>query len=1324
MRQNNIKKMYKSLKIKYGVIFINWLKENNKTSKTISIKDMEDFKKIAEKNISKLVNDMNKTNTTTITTTNINNCDILNRQDKRKEKVALNKCLKKLGYKNESIKRMTLEEQGDIINNINILANNNNSTIVEIDIIKELKVFKDKVYEYISVYYTKNDIKEDFFNIFDYMINISKYIQLNLKYDKKSKLYIGIPLKYQQQIKDTIKDLIKHIKIWFEAYIWGNYINKPSEQINIEYIGFIKDTLVKENKYFNISAKSDLFYRLIIYNIVKIENINIYALSSDATNDRIEDDIDNIQIPTDNKNSDPLNIILVWQTFRDTMKFTIYDYATKTSRDGGYSTYYNTYEELDLTRYQIHNEEFYSDIKPKKDMKELKEYINKNVDNSNCFLYSFKLWLKDINNDELNEIYKMNEYELNKLFLIKTNLKNLKYVCELFKINININYLRVGKNKADIRQIGLKYKDNYICNLGCICDHYFIDEVTEYKKTVIRNYHRYINHMHAVESFEEINNKNINAYSGKYFVNDKKVSANVYMTSFNLIKYLYQNDYLKVKPLYIQSLENKDITDEDINNIALTEFILKQGQHNKISKNNNNKDIDNTIMKDKKDKKDIIACDFETLQNKDKQHIPDLMGYHHRGKNDIIRCNKHFKLYTLFDNLIRDLPDTTQYLLYFHNLKYDYAFFKQFRYTNILKRNGVVYQVEFRYNDKIFKIRDSLKLCNQTLNDFTKNFAGGAVNKTYFPYNLYNVISNDDRNLFGIKYDKLTSEQLEYINNIGDNANITEFNNFIDEMKNNNDSLFSLRLKYLKNDVDILYKSIMGYYEGIKGVTDIINEQLKYNNNENISIDEIKNKLTISGISGVVMDKFFNNKDIMNFKGLLLDKFKPHIKGGITWYKNKSINYNEEYLKCNPNFKGYFYIGNKKIYYSDINSSYPAALKELLKIGKIRSGNFNLVKPTTINITDDNKDKLLNYYLNEVTGFYKIDIKNVIPNNNNLGLYMYKNKDNVNSYTNDYKGIYNCDCLELYRLIKYGGLISFDIIEGFDNHNKQHPDLKSLINTIEDLYIKRKSGNSKLDSTIKLLLNSLYGYSIIARVSKSTKSFSDKDFKAWINNNKFNVELYTEYFDTINDIKWFEVILNDYDTSFNNFSFMGCLILSMSKHNLYDMNNYLNNNGYDINYTDTDSIRYCSVSPPTYNHKPNTLGTWDTDYKNGNYGICDIILGKKAYCVLYDTINNIKIGIYKFDINKHNEIFYNSLKYYKMSFKGLNMIGREISGYLLDNYNKYYDITRGIYRFDWLYIDIYNDGLTINITKYNNMKLKYDNSGVSSLKDFIQVFKF
>jgi hypothetical protein len=77
-----------------------------------------------------------------------------------------------------------------------------------------------------------------------------------------------------------------------------------------------------------------------------------------------------------------------------------------------------------------------------------------------------------------------------------------------------------------------------------------------------------------------------------------------------------------------------------------------------------------------------------------------------------------------------------------------------------------------------------------------------------------------------------------------------------------------------------------------------------------------------------------------------------------------------------------------------------------------------------------------------------------------------------------------------------------------------------------------------------------------------------------------------------------------------------------------------------------------------------------------------------------------------------------------MSFKGLNMIGREISGYLLDNYNKYYDITRGIYRFDWLYLDIYNNGLTINITKYNNMKLKYDNSGVSSLKEFIQIFNF
>ena len=77
-----------------------------------------------------------------------------------------------------------------------------------------------------------------------------------------------------------------------------------------------------------------------------------------------------------------------------------------------------------------------------------------------------------------------------------------------------------------------------------------------------------------------------------------------------------------------------------------------------------------------------------------------------------------------------------------------------------------------------------------------------------------------------------------------------------------------------------------------------------------------------------------------------------------------------------------------------------------------------------------------------------------------------------------------------------------------------------------------------------------------------------------------------------------------------------------------------------------------------------------------------------------------------------------------MSFKGLSMKGREISGYLLDNNNKYYDVSRGIYRFDWLYLDIYNDGLTINITKYNNMKLSYGNSGVSSLNEFIQIFNF
>jgi hypothetical protein len=79
-----------------------------------------------------------------------------------------------------------------------------------------------------------------------------------------------------------------------------------------------------------------------------------------------------------------------------------------------------------------------------------------------------------------------------------------------------------------------------------------------------------------------------------------------------------------------------------------------------------------------------------------------------------------------------------------------------------------------------------------------------------------------------------------------------------------------------------------------------------------------------------------------------------------------------------------------------------------------------------------------------------------------------------------------------------------------------------------------------------------------------------------------------------------------------------------------------------------------------------------------------------------------------------------------MSFKGFKVkdSGPEISGYLFDNRHKYYDISRGIYRFDWLYIDIYNFGLTIDIAKYNNMKLNFNYDGVKSLAQYIQIFKF
>jgi len=1349
-----VKKEYKKIKNKYGNIFTEWLKKYGITYKTIKNSDMDKF--IREMEYMKETGQIKKE-------------DI----DKKKQ-------IKKPRKKNDNKERYKIirqiREKGLEIKYIKLLSRSLEELKTIRDNLKDIRekpegenIHKYNMYileklirisrDYISNYeITKEGIK-DHFKIYDYLNVYASLIKNRYRYDVTSHTYIGLPDNMQEEFKKIIENNIKHLKYIYERYIWSNYIENNNPLV-IEYKKNKNDLVYS---YYTLSENKKTFYKDIMNNLLHIDIINIYNLSSDIDETDIEDQFNNMDDYDDDdieidENEDINSIIDKhknyiaindYNTIRNTYKL-ITDYDRKKVRknkryndkNGAYSKAYNTYDIIDLTRYQIFNKNVYNEIFKMAKLEDIQNKLNEFVIYDQCLIYALKLWLDKPENIIIKKLYENNEYDILKSMKNFTDLKTLKYIGKVLKIQIKIKYIvNNGKKQRtyNTRHIN-KGREYPILKLGCVDEHYFINETTPYNQIVIKKYYEAI----TIKKYNKdiITSNKYNKYKKGLFYNDKSRDIKNFK-SYDLIKWLYENDYMKQKPLYLRNLEHQDNKDEPIilNNNMLN--INQQEIIKKQPKNNNKTSL-------------IISADFESIQDNNKQHQADLFSFSYKDldnneiKTIVIDLDKDNKLniYELFDKLISGSRKDI-YNIYFHNLKYDYSFFKHWKYTNILKRKGVIFQLTYLYKDCRFNIRDSLKLCNQSLDKFTKNFSGTINTKTYFPYSLYSYLYNNHKNLLNTKYNKLSNDDLNIIINYGDNLNFDKFNKFINDMKLKNDSLYSLRVKYIKNDTYILLLALYGFYDSVDNMLKIINKYVDMP----LNIDDVYNKLTISGISGLVINHLFSDCNIMNVKGELLDYMHNHIKGGITWNKSKSINFNNDYLNSKPNNNNNNYninnyintnklpnkLDNKlpnnnvvnhyknKIFYSDINSSYPAALIELLKLGKIRQGKYKIIKSYNIKINNNNKNKMLNYLLNDVTGFYTITNIKIDPNfkNNKFGLWAVKDNKNVLQYKNSipYNSIYYTDCLELYRLIKFGGLISYKIIGGFDNHNKQPIHFNKYIDLITDLYNQRKQGifSKSLNEMIKLFLNSIYGYSIIGRHNEHIESFKEIDFLAWFNNNKYNIKNITYY----SSKNWYEVTTSQYDPSFSNFSFLGTLILSASKNNIYTMNNYLFNNNCNAVYADTDSLRYISSHTPTFKHSKN-IGDWSSDLTDDNYGICDISISKKVYCITYNILNNIKIGNYKFDINKHNDILNSSYLYYKMSFKGFKVkdSGCEISGYLFDNYNKYYDISRGIYRFDWLYLDIYNHGLTIDIAKYNNMKLTFNYDGVKSLAQYTQIFKF
>lgn len=352
---------------------------------------------------------------------------------------------------------------------------------------------------------------------------------------------------------------------------------------------------------------------------------------------------------------------------------------------------------------------------------------------------------------------------------------------------------------------------------------------------------------------------------------------------------------------------------------------------------------------------------------------------------------------------------------------------------------------------------------------------------------------------------------------------------------------------YLKYDVLVLKH----------GILKLRNEMKQFCEKCEVPVIDLFNVLTISSLA----HKFATIAGC--YDGLF------HIKGSGREFIQKGVRGGKVYVV--PREKCFKHIS--KIANFDAVSLYPSAMKRFCSEIGFPKGHANEA-PTNWTYED--------YCNKDVVSYYEVEIEITRVNKSRtIPCFTYKDEQGRISYLNDLPEVDGVkltsvnqvvDKITLEDLIKYHD-IEFKIIKGCYWEVKNGFNNK-LAEVVEKLYQWRKSvkkTNKPLSELIKLILNSIYGRTVLKRAEttvlyrgKNTEgSFVKENFgglKKMIRiNNEKGKHIQTK----------FEIDKCDDSYSLN---MVGCMILSMSKRIMNEVFDVMEDNNMRVIYSDTDSI--------------------------------------------------------------------------------------------------------------------------------------------------------
>ena len=551
---------------------------------------------------------------------------------------------------------------------------------------------------------------------------------------------------------------------------------------------------------------------------------------------------------------------------------------------------------------------------------------------------------------------------------------------------------------------------------------------------------------------------------------------------------------------------------------------------------------------------------------------------------------------------------TQNALVYFHNLKYDNSIIE--KYLSVTKRcekDGQLYNVVCKYGGFEVEFRDSYKIIPFALSKFGKEFdlPKEIRKKEAIAYSYYTK-DNNNKIIKTSEYRDLlkSSDKLIFDEIVKNEDSYNPEDKTFNPLENYK--------KYLKFDCLVLKKGIEKFSSLISEIT-----QNKMN---------LHDCLTISSLTDKYMKVEGAYEGIYEMGGNLRAYIAKAIYGG-------RVCVNSKYKKK---------VIHGKISDYDGVSLYPSAIHRLCRPALFGETNQTKGLPTgkakrfSVEALKNWEDMIYSVMTVKIT---KVNKKQQMP------FIAHKSKDSI-QYSNDPPrfpdGTFKPIVIDKYTLQDYIKFheIEYEVLDGVYWNEGTNKTMGDVIKRLFDARLKcKKEGNKALSNTIKLMLNSSYGKTIMKKAksmkkivnisgkvyNKTTNQWTSKEKTKWDNfiYRNFNT---IKSWRKLNDISY-EVEMICADDSFNR-GHIGCAILSTSKRIMNEVFDVANDNNYPIYYTDTDSLHCNYEDVPKleakygerYNRVLNgtNLEQFHTDFDLNKacdeiYATKSIFLGKKSY---------------------------------------------------------------------------------------------------------------